>query len=62
MVSPDYNSRSGVSDRTIGDCPSRRELLSVITVTQEDGTVFGINAWESNTKDKRIYRERNEGR
>jgi hypothetical protein len=56
VINPDYNSKSGVSIRTIGYSSSRGELLSIITV-EEDGTVFGINDWESNDKDKGIYRE-----
>ena len=58
VIDPDYNSKSGVSIRTIGNAPSRSELLSVITA-KEDGTEFGINAWKSNDKDQEIYRERN---
>lgn len=58
VIDPDYNSRSGASVRTIGYAPSRAALMSVITV-EEDGAVFGINAWKSNEKDQGIYRERN---
>lgn len=57
MLTPDPASRSGVSSRTIGYSPDRAALVTVITV-EEDGTVYGINAWESNQTDQRRYRER----
>lgn len=58
VLDPDPASRSGVSVRTIGNSPSRAELLTVLTV-EEDGVVYGLNAWESNPVDRRRYRERN---
>jgi hypothetical protein len=60
VIDPDYNSKSGVSIRTFGYSPSRGELLSVTTVEDENGTIFGLNGWKPNTKDQRIYGERNE--
>lgn len=59
VLNPDPASRSGVSARTIGYSPSRAALLTVITV-DEDGTVFGINAWRSNDTDQRKYNQRSD--
>jgi hypothetical protein len=56
VLDPDPASRSGVGVRTIGYCASRDELLSVITV-EEGGVIFGVNAWPSNPRDQRKYRE-----
>jgi uncharacterized DUF497 family protein len=53
---PDYNSRSGTSDRTIGYSPSATKVLTVITV-EEGGVVYGANAWKSNDRDRRYYIE-----
>lgn len=58
VLDPDPASRSGVSIRTIGYSTSRAALVTVITV-EEDGIVYGVNAWESNPTDQRRYRERN---
>jgi hypothetical protein len=58
VLDPDPASHSGVSVRTIGYSPSRAALITVITV-EEDGTVFGLNAWPSSPRDQRIYQERN---
>ncbi|MFA5712277.1 transposase [Mycolicibacterium sp.] len=52
---PDPASRSGVSVRTIGHSESYGRLLTVITVTDDDGTVYGVNAWRSNDVDTRKY-------
>jgi hypothetical protein len=59
VLDPDYNSQSGRGVRTIGFCPSRSELLSVLTLTDE-GTEYGVNAWPSNARDKVIYRNANQ--
>jgi len=58
VLDPDPASRSGASVRTIGYSPGRDDLLTVLTV-EEDGTVFGLNAWTSNGRDQRLYNERN---
>ena len=58
VLEPDPASRSGVSVRTIGYSRSRGELLSVRTVV-EDGITYGLNAWISNSTDRRRYREGN---
>lgn len=59
VFAPDPASRSGVSVRTIGYSASRNTLVTVITVEEGDGTVFGINAWPSNLTDQRRYLEKN---
>ena len=51
---PDYNSRSGDSVRTIGYSIGARRVLSVITV-EDDGIVYGVNAWRSNSRDRMYY-------
>jgi uncharacterized DUF497 family protein len=56
VFDPDYNSKSGESVRTIGESPSFGDILTVITV-DEDGTVYGVNAWKANDRDRRYYQE-----
>ncbi|GFG71170.1 transposase [Mycolicibacter senuensis] len=51
---PDPASQSGVSDRTIGYSPTFGVLITVITV-EDDGVVYGVNAWPSNRADTRKY-------
>jgi len=53
---PDYNSESGDSIRTIGYSISARRVLSVITV-EDDGIVYGANAWKSNMRDRQYYQQ-----
>jgi uncharacterized DUF497 family protein len=53
---PDYNSKSGESIRTIGYSISAASVLSVITV-EDDGIVHGVNAWKSNSRDRRYYQK-----
>ncbi|MEE4025530.1 transposase [Gordonia sp. PKS22-38] len=57
VISPDYASRSGASDRTIGWSTTAGVVLTVITVEEDDGTLFGVNCWKANEKDQRLYRE-----
>lgn len=57
-LTPDPTSKSGVSTRTIGYSSTAGCLLTVITVTS-DGVVYGANCWKSNTRDQRIYQEKN---
>lgn len=52
---PDPASKSGVSVRTIGHSDDFGYLITVITVTDDDGTVYGVNAWRSNDVDTRKY-------
>lgn len=53
---PDPASRSGVSVRTIGYSATFGALVTVITV-EDEGLVYGINAWKANAKDIRKYQE-----
>lgn len=55
VINPDPASKSGVSVRTIGHSPTFGALITVITVTDDDGTIYGINAWPSNPRDTRKY-------
>ncbi len=54
---PDPASKSGVSVRTIGRSATLGDLVTVITVTDDDGMVYGVNAWRSNLQDIRKYVE-----
>lgn len=51
---PDRASKSGVSVRTIGYSATFGALVTVITV-EDEGTVYGVNAWPSNDVDTRKY-------
>ena len=54
VFDPDYNSKSGSSVRTVGYSGKARDVLTVITTTQ-DGVTYGVNAWPANTTDRRYY-------
>lgn len=54
LIQPDYNSRSGNSDRVIGYSHSFEDLLTIILVRNE-GAVYGANGWRSNDKDRALY-------
>ncbi|MGV0722736.1 transposase [Mycolicibacterium elephantis] len=56
VLDPDPASKSGVSVRTIGFSLTFDALITVITL-EEDGKVWGVNAWPSNDVDARRYRE-----
>ncbi len=56
MIDPDYNSTSGRSVRIIGFSVTVEDLLTVIVLTEESVT-YGVNAWRSNSRDRRIYVE-----
>lgn len=56
VIEPDYNSTSGRSIRIIGFSQTLGALLTVIVLT-EDNVTYGVNAWRSNARDKRIYEE-----
>jgi uncharacterized DUF497 family protein len=56
VIEPDYNSTSGRSVRIIGFSQTAGELLTVI-VLNEDNVTYGVNAWRSNVRDRRIYEE-----
>ena len=56
MIEPDDNSTSGRSVRIIGFSKAADDLITVIVVIDE-GVTYGVNAWRSNARDRRIYRE-----
>lgn len=56
LIQPDYNSKSGISDRVIGYSLTYGDLLSIILL-REDGNLYGVNGWRSNKKDRAIYSE-----
>ena len=56
MIDPDYNSTSGRSVRIIGFSQSADGLVTVI-VLGDEGVMYGVNAWRSNARDRRIYEE-----
>lgn len=58
--SPDWASKSGASDRTIGFSRTAGDVLDVITV-EEDGVVYGVNGWKSNATSKAKYINGGEG-
>lgn len=58
VIDPDYNSTSGRSVRIIGFSQTVGDVLTVIVLTEGDVT-YGVNAWRSNSRDRRIYRKRN---
>ena len=56
IFDPDYNTKSGRQARTLGYSPSAQAVLTVITL--DDGDVaWGVNAWRSNSRDRRYYRQ-----
>lgn len=54
VFDPDYNTKSGRQVRTLGYSPSAQAVLSVITLNVGDA-VWGVNAWRSNSRDRRYY-------
>lgn len=56
VIDPDYNSASGRSTRVIGFSMSADGLVTVIVLI-DDGIVYGVNAWLSNDRDRRLYAE-----
>lgn len=56
VIDPDYNSASGRSIRVIGFSSIGDDLITVI-ILEVDGVVYGVNAWRSNVRDRRIYEE-----
>ena len=57
VIDPDYNSTSGRSTRIMGFSPTAGDLLTVIVLVEGDAT-YGVSAWRSNARDRRIYLER----
>ncbi len=56
VFDPDYNSQSGRSVRIVGFSVLAGKCLTVIAL-RFDGVEYGVNAWESNDKDKAHYQE-----
>ena len=56
VIDPDYNSTSGRSVRIVGFSKTADDLITVIVLTDE-GVTYGVNAWRSNARDRRIYQE-----
>jgi hypothetical protein len=56
VINPDPASKSGRGVRIIGYSRTPQEVLTVI-VLEDEGTVFGVNAWPASARDQRIYRE-----
>jgi hypothetical protein len=53
---PDYASLSGRSVRTIGYSITAGFLITVITLL-DDGHLYGVNAWKSNSTDAGYYED-----
>lgn len=56
VIDPDYNSTSERSARIIGFSHTVGDLVTVIVLT-EDNVTYGVNAWRSNARDRRMYEE-----
>ena len=56
VLDPDSSSLSGRTQRIIGWCHTVTRLVTVIVLPDED-TLWGVNAWYSNSTDQRRYRE-----
>lgn len=56
VIDPDYNSTSGRSVRIIGFSQTLDDLITVITLA-DGGVTYGVNAWRSNVRDRRLYNE-----
>ncbi len=54
VLDPDPSSTSGRSIRVIGYCRIVGTLVTVIVVV-EDGVLWGVNAWISNSTDRSRY-------
>ncbi|MCT1464584.1 transposase [Corynebacterium sanguinis] len=54
---PDYASKSGMGMRRIGWSDSAGFLITVITVRDDDGNLWGATAFRSNTFDQASYEE-----
>lgn len=54
IFNPDYNTKSGRQVRTLGYSSSAQAVLSVITL-DKGNVVWGVNAWQSNSRDRRYY-------
>ena len=56
VIDPDPASVSGRTIRVIGWSSSTGALVTVI-VLPDEGVIWGVNAWPSNSTDQRRYRE-----
>ena len=56
VIDPDPASVSGRTIRVIGWSSTMRALVTVI-ILPDEGVVWGVNAWPSNSTDQRRYRE-----
>ena len=56
VIAPDPSSASGRTVRVIGWSSTIGRLITVI-VLPDGETVWGVNAWPSNSTDQRRYRE-----
>lgn len=54
VIQPDYASISGQSTRIIGWSRCADAVLTVIVV-EDEGHLYGANAWKANEKDQAIY-------
>ena len=54
VLDPDYASVSGLSVRVIGYSELAGKLLTVIAL-RDEGVEYGVNAWEVDKRDQRIY-------
>lgn len=63
-LDPDPTSASGLSVRVIGYSPSVNQVLTVILLPADadpadppNGDWWGVNAWPSNARDRRVYEQ-----
>ncbi len=57
ILDPDPSSISGQGTRVVGETRTGR-LLSVL-VLKMSGVLYGVNGWDANARDARIYNQRN---
>jgi uncharacterized DUF497 family protein len=56
VIDPDPASKSRRAVRIIGYSATAKAVLTVI-VLDDGGVTYGVNAWNANARDMRIYRE-----
>lgn len=59
VLNPDPASKSGKTVRIIGWCRSIQRHITVIVLPDTEAT-YGVNAWFSNSTDRKNYREQEE--
>lgn len=57
MIKPDYASTSGRGVRTVGYSASFGDLLSVLTMRDDNGVTHGNTAFRAKRRDRRYYEE-----